>query len=121
MSYKKSWGGQSAARERAGSCGAGVRALRDHPTLGFLYSYFERVRRRDMNAWDISVTMVHSSSNAEAFRPHYDRTLTDHMHQTASIGGLKARFTHPVPRCRGLALVFVNDYMHRRSSRFYAA
>jgi len=43
-----------------------------------------------MNAWDISVTMVRGSKYAEAFRPHYDRTLTDHMAHTASIGGLKA-------------------------------
>ncbi|KAK9821737.1 hypothetical protein WJX81_000585 [Elliptochloris bilobata] len=67
----------------------GVRQLRDHPALGYLYTYFERVRHRDMNAWDISVTMVHGSSNAEAFRPHYDRTLTDHMLTTANVGGLK--------------------------------
>ena len=73
-----------------------MRQLRDHPALGFLYSYFQRVRKSDMNAWDISVTMVHGGGNAEAFRPHYDRTLTDHMRTTANIGGLQAR-----SRCGG--------------------
>lgn len=80
---------------RRSAC-AGIRAFRDHPAVGFLYPYFERVRLRDMNAWDISVTMVHASSNAEAFRPHYDRTLTDHMMHTASIGGLRVG-SRPLP------------------------
>lgn len=89
-----------------------MRQLRDHPVLGFLYEYFKRVRHADMNAWDISVTMVRGSKYAEAFRPHYDRTLTDHMAHTASIGGLKARAA--LPATRGLILwqVSVMERLH---------
>ena len=87
----RAWRTQRAPAQAACARGPGVRQLRDHPTLGFLYSYFERVRKSDMNAWDISVTRVHGGSNAEAFRPHYDRTLTDHIRTTANVGGLQAR------------------------------
>lgn len=59
--------------------------------LRFLQPYFARVQAIDANVFDLSVTMVHPATNAEAFRPHYDITLSDHIKHRASIGGLTVR------------------------------
>ena len=70
---------------------AGLRRLTDDEDLRFLQPYIAKVQAIDANVFDLSVTMVHPATNAEAFRPHYDITLSDHINHRASIGGLTVR------------------------------
>ena len=70
---------------------AGLRRLVDDEDLRFLKPYIAKVQAIDANVFDLSVTMVHPATNAEAFRPHYDITLSDHINHRASIGGLTVR------------------------------
>ena len=69
----------------------GLRRLTDDEDLRFLQPYIAKVQAIDANVFDLSVTMVHPATNAEAFRPHYDITLSDHINHRASIGGLTVR------------------------------
>ncbi|KAK9839845.1 hypothetical protein WJX81_005462 [Elliptochloris bilobata] len=67
---------------------AGSRRLAVDDDLRFLQPYFAKVQALDANVFDLSVTMVHPATAAEAFRPHYDITLSDHVQHRASVGGL---------------------------------
>ena len=70
---------------------AGSRRLEDDDDLRFLQPYFAKVQAIDANVFDLSVTMVFPATAAEAFRPHYDITLSDHINHRASVGGLTVR------------------------------
>ena len=76
----------------------GLRRLVEDEDLRFLQPYIAKVQAIDANVFDLSVTMVHPATNAEAFRLHYDITLSDHINHRASIGGLTVR-NQPVAIC----------------------
>ena len=78
----------------------------DDEDLRFLQPYFAKVQAVDANVFDLSVTMVHPATNAEAFRPHYDLTLSDHIKHRASIGGLTVRAT----LCWGVYDITLSDH-----------
>jgi hypothetical protein len=81
----------TARREPGGGRGAGAARLQEDADLRFLRPYFAKVQAVDANMFDLSVTMVHPATAPEAFRPHYDITLSDHILTRAAVGGLTVR------------------------------
>ncbi len=90
----------TAHREPGGRRGAGAARLQEDEDLRFLRPYFAKVQAVDANMFDLSVTMVHPATAAEAFRPHYDITLSDHILTRASVGGLTVRRAAVLCGCR---------------------
>lgn len=69
---------------------SGIAKLKAHPTYGFLFPFFQRVRLEDANAFDINVAMVYPTTDAasDAYEAHYDVVFTKYLLDEAPVAGL---------------------------------
>ena len=85
---------------------AGIAKLKAHPTYGFLFPFFQRVRLEDANAFDINVAMVYPTTDAasDAYEAHYDVVFTKYLLDEAPVAGLTVRELGFVVRVSGFVV-----------------